>query len=275
VDHVACIDALEAEVVRMRSDLDDVAWYAPVPSCPEWDVVDLVKHVGRVHRWATAMVRDVTPERVGWNAIDFELPHDVRQYGTWFAEGGARLVDTLRAADPDAAMWAWGADQHARFWSRRMLHETAVHHADLRVALRLEPRLTVEPSVAADGIDELLDNLPTAAYFVPGVKELRGDGETVHLHATDDADPAEWTITLGPDGFTYDHSHGKGTVGDSTTAEGRSPRNRPSHTVSVRAAAADLLLLLMNRRSLARDGDRFEVFGERAPLEHWLRHATL
>jgi hypothetical protein len=24
-------------------------------------------------------------------------------------------------------MWAWGPDKHARFWSRRMLHETAVH----------------------------------------------------------------------------------------------------------------------------------------------------
>ena len=25
----------------------------PVPSCPEWTVRDLVRHLGGVHRWAT------------------------------------------------------------------------------------------------------------------------------------------------------------------------------------------------------------------------------
>jgi uncharacterized protein (TIGR03083 family) len=266
MDHDTASEALAAEVARMRGDLAEVEWYAPVPSCPDWDVSDLVKHVGRVHRWAAAMVADVTPQRLNRSKLEMELPYDVRQYGTWFAEGGGRLVDTLNAADPDAPMWAWGADQHVRFWSRRMLHETAVHHADLRGALGLEPRLTVDPSVAADGLDELLDNLPSALYFVPGVAELRGDGESIHLHATDGADPAasgsspqfnsEWTITLGPDGFTYDHSHGKGTV-------------------AVRGGAGDLLLLMMNRRSLDRDAERFQVFGERALLDHWLQHATL
>lgn len=242
----------------MRGDLADVEWYAPVPSCPGWDVADLVKHVGGVHRWAEAMVAETAPKRLRRANHEIELPYDVRQYGTWFAEGGGRLVDTLNAADPDAPMWAWGADQHARFWSRRMLHETAVHHADLRVALGLEPRLTVEPPIAADGIDELLDNLPSALYFVPGVAQLRGDGDSIHVHATDDVGvgAGEWTITLGPDGFTYDHSHGKGTV-------------------AVRGSAADLLLLLMNRRSLDRDGERFELFGDRAVLDHWLRNATL
>lgn len=29
---------------------------AMVPGCPEWTVRELVRHTGRVHRWATAYV---------------------------------------------------------------------------------------------------------------------------------------------------------------------------------------------------------------------------
>jgi hypothetical protein len=30
---------------------------APVPTCPDWSLRDLVHHVGGVHRWATGFVR--------------------------------------------------------------------------------------------------------------------------------------------------------------------------------------------------------------------------
>lgn len=262
MDHRTATDALEAEIIRTRADLDDADWFAPVPSCPDWDVSDLVKHLGRIHRWAATLVRERATQRIDRGMIDFELPHDIQQWGTWFAEGGARLVDALRTADGDAPMWAWGTDQHVRFWSRRQVHETAVHHADLRLALGRDPLLTVDAATAADGIDELLDNLPAAGYFVPGIASLKGACETIHLHATDGG--GEWTITLGPDGFTYAHEHGKGTV-------------------AVRATTEDLLLLSMNRRTLDRDAEmpgiagerRYELFGDRALLDHWLANATL
>ena len=31
-----------------------------VPTCPEWTVRDLVRHMGGVHRWATGFVRGRT-----------------------------------------------------------------------------------------------------------------------------------------------------------------------------------------------------------------------
>ena len=54
--------------------------------------------------------------------------------GEWIRRGGTALLRTLRASDPADSMWAWGSDQHVRFWSRRQLHETLVHRFDLELA---------------------------------------------------------------------------------------------------------------------------------------------
>ena len=55
--------------------------------------------------------------------------------------------------------------------------------------------------MAADGVDELLDNLPHAAYFAPERRqELRGDGEVLASGAPTPA--TAWRITLLPDGST-------------------------------------------------------------------------
>ena len=147
-------------------------------------------------------------------------------------------------------MWAWGADQHARFWARRMLHETTIHHADALLALGREP--AIEAAQAVDGVGEFLENLPHAAYFAPNVKELKGSGESLHFHCTDTE--GEWLIRLQPDGFSWEHGHGKGSV-------------------AVRGSASDLLLLVYGR--LEPDPERFQVFGEEGVLARWLEHAHI
>ena len=50
--------------------------------------------------------------------------------------------------------------------------------------------------MAADGVDELLANLPHAAYFAPTIANLRGDGERLAFRPID-VDLA-WTIRLLP-----------------------------------------------------------------------------
>ena len=168
----------------------------------------------------------------------------------WLAAGAQPLVGALRAANADDEMWAWGADQHVRFWSRRQLHETAIHRADARLALGREPTMTT--AVAIDSVDELLDNLP---YSAPNVANLKGNGETVHLHATDAPKAGEWLITLTPDGFTYDHAHSKATV-------------------ALQGSAVDLALLCWGRIS-ADDSTRYATFGDRTLLDHWLANSAL
>jgi uncharacterized protein (TIGR03083 family) len=248
--HHAYCDALTREIGRFAEAVRGADLATPVPTCPEWTLADLIEHTGIVERWAAEMVRQLAPERLDRRRLDVPVPGDRAQLPQWLADGAADVVAAFRESDPDAAMWAWGADKHARFWPRRMLHETTVHRADAELALGREP--AIEPAVAIDGVDELLDNLPHAGYFRPQVAELRGDGESLHLHCTD-AD-GEWTITLEPEGYRWDHGHTKATV-------------------AVRGPAADLLLLLYQRRRP--DDGRYQVIGDDHVLTRWLEHSVL
>ncbi|HEX6310179.1 MAG TPA: maleylpyruvate isomerase family mycothiol-dependent enzyme [Acidimicrobiia bacterium] len=252
--HESYCDALGAEIGRFADVVRGVALDTPVPTCGDWTLAQLVEHTGIVERWAAEMVRRRSTERLDRSRLDVPVPERAGDLADWFAAGADEVVSSFRAADPGAPMWAWGADKHARFWARRMLHETTVHRADAELALGREPQ--IETRVAIDGIDELLDNLPHAAYFRPHVAELRGDGESIHLHGTDVDEQAagEWTIHLRPGGFTWDHGHGKATV-------------------AVRGPAADLLLLLYRRRPPV--AGRYEVFGDDAVLAAWLDHSAL
>jgi uncharacterized protein (TIGR03083 family) len=248
--HARYCDAVADEIARFATAVRGADGSIAVATCPGWALTDVVRHVGRVHRWAAAMVRQRAAERIDPRRLELDLPDDATPDADWLAAGGVHVVEAFRDVDPDAPMWAWGADQHARFWPRRMLHETVVHRADAELALGREP--AVSSQVAVDGIDELLDNLPHAVYFAPQVAELRGDGESLHLHCTDT--DGEWMIGLRPDGFGWEHAHGKGTV-------------------AVRGTAADLLLLAYGRRPP--DDTRFEVFGDAALLARWLEHSAL
>ena len=248
--HGRYCDAVAAEIGRFAALATDVDPAARVPSCPDWTVADLLEHTGAVHRWVTAMVRDLATERLLRADLELGLPDDPAQLAGWLGAGATPLVETLRVADPDAPMWAWGADHHVRFWSRRMLHETAVHRVDGELAAGADP--VVDAAVAVDGIDELLENLASTAYFRPDVRGLRGQGERLALRATDTGDA--WSIALDPDGYRWDHS-----VGDAQT--------------EVAAPAGDLLLLLYRRRPP--DDVRFQRRGDGAVLDRWLRHSAL
>lgn len=246
-------DATRAEIVGMAASVRATQLDAQVPSCPDWNVAELVEHTGRVHRWAARMVRDRAPERLDPRSFDLELPDDRTDstaYGDWLARGAELLAAAFAVTDPDTEMWAWGADHHARFWSRRMLHETAVHRVDADLARGIEP--AVDGALAADGIGELLDNIPTARYFRPRVAELRGAGESIGLQSTD-RDEA-WHIRLEPDGFVWE-----------PVATGA--------TVTVSAPTSTLYLVLFGRRPAT--DPRVDVAGDGALLEHWLEASAL
>jgi uncharacterized protein (TIGR03083 family) len=249
-DHARHSRALALEINHYVEALTGADLARPVPTCPGWDVAELVRHIGSVHRWAERMVRDGATERLSQRELDLRLPPDVNGLPGWLGSGGEALVATLRAADPDASMWVWGADPHVRFWSRRMLHETTVHRADAELALGRDPLIDAE--TAADGIDELLDNLPGAVYFAPKVGALRGDGESMQFGGTDTA--VGWVVRFEPNGFTW-------------------TRGRADASVSVRASSADLLLLLYRR--LPVEDTRFKCEGDLAVLARWLDNSSL
>ena len=218
-----------------------------VPTCPEWSVADLARHVGEVHRWAQRLVADLAPARTP-SAVESDGPAapDPR----WILDGGAALLATLRRTDPDLEMWAWGRDQHVRFWSRRQLHETLLHRIDLQLTGGLEP--TVEPHIAADAVDEYLDNLAAAASFSPRIAELRGTEGRLLLEDTTTG--RRWTVNA--DLF----APGSGSAGAPVVA-------------GLAAEGSDLLLVLYRRRPVD-DVARSEV-GDQDFLRRWLDHLVL
>ena len=247
MDHEEHCDVLEVEIDHFANTLEVAPLAARVPSCPDWSVEDLAQHVGKIHRWAEHLVRVRANSYVSSDAV---VVDSSPVNAEWVRDGGARLVATLRASDPDCAMWAWGQDQHVRFWSRRQLHETLVHRMDLDLAVGLAPE--TDARIAIDGIDEFLVNLKSAAGFSPKVTELHGSGEVLHL-VTTDAD-ADWSIKLLPDGFELTH-------------ETSSP------TSSLRGPSTELVLVLYRRLPLT--STQVTSTGRQDLIDFWITHSAL
>ncbi|MFJ9611178.1 maleylpyruvate isomerase family mycothiol-dependent enzyme [Kitasatospora sp. NPDC101176] len=199
---------------------------APVPTCPDWRLGDLVRHVGHVHRWAAAYPsRGLrTPlDEAGERAAIGPAPSDA-DLVDWFREGHAALVDALTRAPADLDCWAFlPAPSPLAFWARRQAHETAVHRFDADAAAGVEgPR--VDAAFALDGIDELL-----RGFMARSGSKLRSDQpRTIRVRATDG--PGSWhlTITREPLGVT---------LGDAP---------EPAD-LTLSGPARDLYLLLWNR----------------------------
>jgi uncharacterized protein (TIGR03083 family) len=227
------VDALRLEcaafVDAARSDLD-----AAVPSCPGWDVRQLVNHLGRVQRWATAIVRDRAADPIPFPpkppVVDLE----------WFEEGAAELAAALSEGEPDEHAWTFApnARPEIRFWLRRQAVEAAVHRWDAETAVGRAPA-PIETELALTGVDEALD------IFLTGRQADLGG--TVHLHATD-SPHGEWLVRIDPeDGLAVGHGHEKGDV-------------------ALRATAGDLLLWAWGRPV---PDERYEVFGDETVLDRW------
>ncbi|MEU0007192.1 maleylpyruvate isomerase family mycothiol-dependent enzyme [Streptomyces sp. NPDC006314] len=248
-------EAIARETLRFAEVVKGADPARAVPSCPDWTLADLTRHVGALQRWFCTLLTRLVQEPPRSRDVDLGLPDDVRDHADWVAAGVPDVAAVLRATDPQAAMWAWGEDQHARFWARRMLFETLVHRVDAERAIGREP--DIDPTLAADGVDEFLVNLPYAGLFAPNVDKLRGEGEVIAFQCTDSgATPGEeWRMQLDPDGFRLLPRAGSE----------HAPSGPP--TVAVRGQAAGLLLLLYGRRSYRESA--FEVSGQVAVLDRW------
>ncbi|MFD5031428.1 maleylpyruvate isomerase N-terminal domain-containing protein [Streptomyces sp. NPDC058405] len=255
--HDRYCDQIIEQTDRLRAVLVGADLSVSVPSCPDWTLGQLARHVGGAHRWAETIVRTRAEEAVPDDQVpDAEGPGDAEPAAldAWLAEGAEKAAATLRAAGPDAPVWSWGWDRSAGFWARRMTHETVVHRADAALAAGIA--YEAEPEVAADTIDEWLQCVAFAqAHGDAEAAELRGGGRSIHLHATDAPDglDAEWLIEFGEDGFSWRRGHEKATV-------------------ALRGPLSDVLRVFYRR--LPADSDRVEVLGDAKLLDFWLERAS-
>ncbi|MFC7308752.1 maleylpyruvate isomerase family mycothiol-dependent enzyme [Streptomyces monticola] len=258
LDHARYCDEIVEQTRLLRQHIAGADLTATVPTCPDWSLRELAVHVGGAHRWVLHIVATKATEAVPQEQVpDFTGPDndDPAALDGWLADGAERTADALRAAGPEAEVWTWAWERTAGFWARRMTHETVVHRAD--AALTAGAAYDVEPEVAADAIDEWLQIVRHVQQAHPfdNANELRGDGRTLHLHATDTAPGlnAEWLIELGADGVRWRRGHEKATV-------------------ALRGPLTDVLNVFYRR--LPADSDRVEVLGERELLDFWLERAS-
>ena len=146
-------------------------------------------------------------------------------------------------------MWTWFEPDHtARFVSRRVTHELAVHRFDAQASRGICTPIPTE--VAVDGINEVLDVLVTAREH-----SREGSGRVMTLRSTDVG--TEWILTLAPDRIEV---------------ERRSDDQPPSDSgdMVVSGTASDLELTLYHRPTLS----PVDVHGDYTVLDEWYRLFT-
>ena len=231
------IEAIRTESAALVAAAEAAGFDAPVPSCPDWTVTDLLVHIGTVQRWAADHVAERRPEREPLPVVDPSTEPSALM--EWVRSGSAQLVAALEATPPDTETWTFPGPGTAEFWFRRQAQEVAMHRVDADLASGAPN--PIDGDLACDGIDEFFDVMVPLRLR----DRLAGTGETLHFHRTDG--DGEWLVRLTPNGAEIEHAHAKGDV-------------------AVRGGASDLLLVMRNRIGL----DTVEVFGDAALIDRWL-----
>lgn len=189
------LEGLRAAMLAFVRYAERAGLDAPVPTCPDWSVRDLVAHQGMVHRWSAASLRG---ERVAdVDALERAGRRDPDPL-EWLRDGAIELVSAIVEAPEDVrtVVFLNDAPPPREFWARRQCHETTVHAADaLAAALGRYPRgdeTWIDPAVAVDGIDELL-----TGFLTRPKSRLRTDEPLLlGVQATDTGDA--WRMALSP-----------------------------------------------------------------------------
>ena len=95
--------------------LRDADWSAPVPTCPGWTLLQLLRHVGRGDRWAAQIIADRVTDGLDPRAVrDGRPPADMPGAVQWLSDSPRLLLATVRrrAAEDvdieiegDTALW--------------------------------------------------------------------------------------------------------------------------------------------------------------------------
>ncbi len=207
-----------------------------VPACPGWDLKGLIEHCATVWTFVTSSIN------AGKRSDPAAVTRPDGPVSRWHDEAFSTLTGVLQSRRPDEDAWTWDPQQQSMsFWWRRMAHEATMHRWDAEAALGVTPA-PIDPELAVDGVDELFD----VYVRLRNPTGFAGNGETVHLHATDAH--GEWVVTRRPGGMEVERAHAKSDV-------------------AARGPAQDLLLFVWGRIG----PDRLETFGDTALLDEWQR----
>ncbi|SDE03863.1 maleylpyruvate isomerase family mycothiol-dependent enzyme [Glycomyces harbinensis] len=252
MDTTAYLNGVVEQTSTFAEWVQDGNASAPVPTCPEWMLADLVDHVGSTQRMVSMLVGEQMSEPSEAFARYVPAPTDSSLWRAWLNEGAAEAELAFRSVADDTPVWdPSGAAAGVPFWSRRLFGEASVHRAD--AAATLDAPYEIAPEYAVAAVEDWLDTLTSRGYWEnrEGFADaMRGDGQTLHFHAVDA--PGEWLARRQSDKVVLERTHAKADV-------------------AVRGPAADLLLVISRRRPLNAT-PALEVLGDRALFEHWIEH---
>lgn len=211
----------------------------PVPTCPDWSALDLLTHLGMVHRWATAVITGDAESAADPDALA-EQGRTADDGLAWFTQGVQHLLIALddAPADLDALVFLKEASAPRLFWARRQCHETTIHAADALSAAGLPvlpAELGLTGDLAADGIDELL-----RGFWQRGRTTHRSPAPYAVTVRPTDA-PWAWLVQVGPDGTVSRR------LASTEIDAALSVVSQTSARHSVSGTSADLYLALWNR----------------------------
>lgn len=235
------IEMLRTEGMLLADSVEVTGLDEQVPTCPQWSVRDLVRHVGQVHRWAHSHVWQASPSLNTEDSTPYPEDQDLL---VWLREGHAQLLQALEAADPAGDYFGFlPGPRGTRFWARRQAHETAIHRVDAQTVTGVVSPAPAD--LAVDGVDELLHG-----FFARRPSRFTSaEPYSFTLVSTDT--PHRWQVTV--------NEEGQSTVDDPGSEVG----------TQVHGSAFELYLLLWNRRPL----DGLDVQGPTDGLAHWRDNA--
>jgi uncharacterized protein (TIGR03083 family) len=248
------IDALRRQGDWLADAAEQAGLDAAVPPCPSWQVRDLLRHTGYIHRWATRHVAEC-PDHV----LDGPPEEEILRGGApdpelldWFRAGHTALVETLTAADPALECATFmPAPSSLAFWARRQAHETTMHCVDAQLAAGLGDDLADIPAaLAADGIDELV-----TGFGGRKPARLADSPATLVLRTGDGTSPVSWTVLMG-------HPDAHASRGIPAASAGPHSGER---YCEVTGSASDLYLALWNRRPTT----TLDIHGDATILATW------
>lgn len=183
---------IHIEWIRRYSD--DIAELAvpsnlelDVPSCPKWNMGDLVVHLGFVQAFWARNLLARNADAALRDGRDDVAPGDT-ELAAWFRSCSAELLRALEEVGEDAACWTWwGEPATSSAVARHQVQEASLHRYDAQLALGAPDPLDTD--VAEDGFDEFLT--------VHGEELHASPGTTVVFRATDVA--RVWRVGTGPE----------------------------------------------------------------------------
>ena len=218
-----------------------------VPTAPEWDVRELVRHLGQTQHWVAEIVerRIADPSQLPGEMVP--VPQDAGEWTAWLGESARRLAAAFSDEALVAAVFNPAADERTggRFWLLSSLNEAVVHGFDGAAAAGRS--YDVDADLAGGLIENHFAMLTSPTWALlrsESAEAIRGDGQTLQVVSSDGA--GAWRVERRPEG--------------ATCREGNGPAD-----VTITGSAGALLLALTRRSSAG-----VEVEGDPSLFQHWL-----